>query len=251
MNNKLLISFIIFAIAGVAITAWLLLKNDSKLGVYAPDITIEESENPETTTESSAVDDFFAQIYTPDDDPQDDPEAYFQGQMAPQQQPQQGYGYGGYNDMQPPPPPDGFGGGFGGPGGGMPPQNGSGIQIGVRYGTKDAGVTITGITQQKLYATVDKNTNNNAYIAIIPKVDDTELIDLNDIEEYAYIDKVIYDNDETAVSFDLSNLMGSSGEYRLVMFPRNKDSSGKNPFVGFGWGSEYLCIDFNIGVQIR
>lgn len=243
-TNKLLIGFIIFAVLSVAATAWFL------LGAMDDNRFIENDTPAETTPSPQVVEFFDNEFQQPKEDdpmmnqtPNDDPGVYFQGQMSPPPQ-----GYGGYNNMQPPPPPEGFGGGMmGGPG----MNNGSSIQIGIRYGTKDAGCTVTGMTQQKLYVTVDKETATDAYVAIIPKVDDTELIDLNDIEDYAYDDEIVKSNGETAVTFDLTKLVGTDGQYRLVMFPRNTSTSGKKPFYGYGWGSEYICVDFSIGVQIR
>lgn len=129
-TNKLLIGFIIFAVLGVAITAWFLLGG-------MDDNRFIENDTPAETTPSPQVVEFFNnEFQQPKEDdpmmnqtPNDDPGAYFQGQMSPPPQ-----GYGGYNNMQPPPPPpEGFGGGMmGGPG----INNGSSIQIGIRYGTR-------------------------------------------------------------------------------------------------------------------
>jgi len=268
--NKLLIVFISFTIILVTSLIILFYSNKKFDGIVrsSNETASVESDKKDASevpdvSESEIVNDFFDKEFGGSDtnwQNQDNPMGFENGSIGGQPQPN---GFGGGNGGMAP-PPDGFGGGnggmapppdgFGGGNGGMAPppdgfgggQGGSGgnmmvkLQPGIRLGTKDTGATIVNVMQDKLYITYDKNTSVYAYIAIIPEFDDSDLIDLQKIEGYAFCDKIIKENGDSAVTFSLEDLTDENGKYRLVAFPYDPNEK----FKGYGWGSEYFSVDF-------
>lgn len=240
--NKLLIVFISFTIILVTSLIILFYSNKKFDGIVrsSNETASVESDKKDASevpdvSESEIVNDFFDKEFGGSDTKwqnQDNPMGFENGSIGGQPQ---SNGFGGGNGGMAP-PPDGFGGGQGGSGGNMMVK----LQPGIRLGTKDTGATIVNVMQDKLYITYDKNTSVYAYIAIIPEFDDSDLIDLQKIEDYAFCDKIIKENGDSAVTFSLEDLTDENGKYRLVAFPYDPNEK----FKGYGWGSEYFSVDF-------